>query len=100
MTNIVTSYVKRIVGVTSFNREKRAPCITKTVWPPNFAGKSKCCNQKTFMENVHLNNCSLGFGYYFFLMTTFRLKIDIKFEETSKNMSFSAFLTTSNTWLV
>ena len=28
------------------------------------------------------------------------IKIDIKFEETSKNMSFSAFLTTSNTWLV
>ena len=25
MTNIVTSYVKRIVGVTSFNREKICP---------------------------------------------------------------------------
>ena len=31
---------------------KRAPFIKQTVWPPNFAGKSKCSNWMTFIENV------------------------------------------------
>ena len=79
---------------------QRALCIKQTFWPPNFAGKSKCSNRMAFIENVQLNNCSLGFGYYFFLMTYIWAKIDIKFEEMSENMSFSAFLTTFNTWLV
>ena len=33
-------------------------------------------------------------------MTYICEKDDIKFEETSENMSYYAFLTTSNTWLV
>ena len=65
----------------------------QTFWPPNFAGKSKCSNRMTFIENVQLNNhdCSLGFSYYFFLMTYIWAKIDIKLEETRKNMIFFFF---------
>ena len=37
---------------------------------------------------------------FFFFMTYTWAKIDIKLEETSENMQFAAFLTTSNTWLV
>ena len=73
-----------------FKSRQRAPCIKQT----------NCSNRMTFIENVQLNNCNLGFGYYFFLMTYIWAKMDIKFEETSEYMSFSAFLTTSNTWLV
>ena len=31
---------------------ERAPCIKQTFGPPNFAGKSKCSNRMTFIENV------------------------------------------------
>ena len=78
---------------------KRNPCIKQTFWPPKLARKSKCSNRMTFIENVLLNNYSLGFGSYFSWWPTFGLKIDFKFDETSENMSFSAFLTTSNTCL-
>ena len=39
-------------------------------------------------------------GTHFFKMTFSRAKIDIKLRETAGNLPFSAFLTTSNFWLV
>ena len=39
-------------------------------------------------------------GISFSWWPIFGLKIDIKYEETSENMWFSAIVTTSNTWLV
>ena len=49
----------------------------------------------TFIENVQFIIWIL-----IFLDDLHGLKIDIKVDETSENMSFSAFLTTSNTWIV
>ena len=46
--------------------KQRALCIKQTFWPPNFAGKSECSNWMTSTETVKWNNCSVGFGYFFF----------------------------------
>ena len=47
MTNIVTSYVKRIVGVTSFNREKIWP------WKVEGAGLIETFKVGSVVDNGH-----------------------------------------------